>query len=631
MPPDLIFETYEAFELLIGSRTADGYPVTITRAPAGDAKGLCRLDPAHPDFQSTLAQLENEDLDETRLQNFGRCLFEALFDEEVGSVYRSSLGQVRGYEAGLRVRLRLEAPELGALPWEYLYDPEEDRFLAISPETPVVRYVPMRSATRPTAVTPPLRLLVVISNPGDIRDAQPLDVAQERSIIQAALRERVDQGLVQLRLLDRAVVAEMTQAMRNFRPHVFHFVGHGQFEADQAFLMLEDEDGCALPMGELAFREFFLGTSEARVAVLNACQTATTSSARPLAGLAPRILQRDLSAVVAMQYPILDHAALVFSREFYRSLALGYPVDAAVAEARKGIFLEVGGDVRDWGIPVLFLRAQDGQLFDIEALSEQIHLDLLKPEISRLAFEPETVLVPAGAFLMGSLDAEEIPDYEMPQHQVDLPAYRIGVYPVTNEQYAEFVKDADYAAPKKVGWFGKSPPKDKLDHPVVGVSWYDAGAYCRWLSDKTGRVYRLPAEAEWEKAARGTDGQIYPWGDEWDASRCNCSSTQTTPVTAYPSSQSPHGCYDMAGNVWEWTTTLWGSDWKSPDFSYPYQSDDGREDLKADETVHRLFRGGSFEDDVAKLRSAARRWYAPDHADKARGFRVALEIHAQAK
>jgi formylglycine-generating enzyme required for sulfatase activity len=614
---------YETFELLIGPKTTDGYPVTITRAPAGDAKGFCRLDPASPDFQGDLLRFENQDTDQEFLTHFGRRLFDELFSGEIASVFRDSLGQVRGQGVGLRVRLRLEPPELAALPWEYLYDTQADSCLAISPETPLVRYVPMRSATRPTAVTPPLRVLVVISNPSDL---PPLNVEQERGIIERALRERVDQGVIQLRLLEHSVVAEISQAMRDFRPHVFHFIGHGQFEDEEAYVLLEDDDGYALPMDERAFREFFLGVTEARVAVLNACQTATTSSAQPLAGLAPRILQRNLSAVVAMQYPLPDRAALVFSREFYRSLALGYPVDAAMAEARKGIFLEVGSDAHDWGIPVLFLRAQDGQLFDIQSLSDQVDLELLKPEIPHLPFEPETVLIPAGPFLMGSRADEDVPDNEKPQHEVDLPAYRIGKYPVTNEQYAEFVKQAKYPAPKKVGWFGKNPPRQELDHPVVGVSWYDAVAYCQWLSEKTGRTYRLPTEAEWEKAARGENGRIYPWGDEWEASGCNCASTQTTPVTAYPSGQSPYECYDMIGNVWEWTSTLWGSDWKNPDFSYPYQANDGRENLEADSAFHRVFRGGSFDDEVAQLRCSARRWYAPDNTDKARGFRVVLGI-----
>lgn len=361
---------YETFELLVSRKTADGYPVTITHAPAGDASGVCRLDPAADDLRAALRRLEADDTDEEFLVGFGRRLFDGLFAAEIAALFHASLGQARGQSKGLRVRLRIEPPELAALPWEYLYDAQEDCFLAISPETPLVRYVPMPHPSRPITVTPPLRVLVVISYP---RDAVPLDVEREKNIIEQALRDWVRQGLVQLRVLEHAVVAEISQAMRGFRPHVFHFIGHGQFRGDEAGVILEDEDGYARLVGERAFREFFLGLPDTRLAVLNACQTAITPSAKSLAGLAPRILQRHLAAVVAMQYPIPDSAALIFAQEFYRSLALGYPVDAAISEARKRIFLEasvgpgpgMGSGARDWGIPVLFLRAQDGRLFEV--------------------------------------------------------------------------------------------------------------------------------------------------------------------------------------------------------------------------------------------------------------------------
>jgi formylglycine-generating enzyme required for sulfatase activity len=257
---------------------------------------------------------------------------------------------------------------------------------------------------------------------------------------------------------------------------------------------------------------------------------------------------------------------------------------------------------------------------------EGIDLEELRPEIPPQPFEPETVLIPTGSFLMGSLPGENIPASELPQHEVDLAVYRIGKFPVTIAQYAEFVKQTKHPAPKKVGWFGPTPPKNKLDHPVVGTSWYDALAYCQWLEEQTGRAYRLPSEAEWEKAARGTDGRIFPWGDEWDAKRCNCANSETTPVAAFPAGQSPYGCYDMLGNVWEWTSTLWGQDWQESEFGYPYRRDDGREDLTVEATVYRLFRGGDFDDELTLLRCAARSWYAPDNVHKARGFRVVLEL-----
>ncbi|MBC7250860.1 MAG: CHAT domain-containing protein [Anaerolineae bacterium] len=358
---------YETFELLVGRKIADGYPVTITHAPAGDANGLCQLDPTADDLRAALDRIESGYTTERFLVSFGRRLFDGLFAAEITTLFRASLGQARGQGKGLRVRLRIEPPELATLPWEYLYDAGEDCFLAISPEMPLVRYVPMPHPSRPITVSPPLRVLVVISHP---RDTLPLDVEQEKSIIEQALRDWVHQGLVQLRFIERAVVAEISQAMRSFRPHVFHFIGHGQFRDDEAGVVLEDDDGYARWVGARAFREVFLGIPDTRLAVLNACQTAIIPSAKSLAGLAPRILQRHLAAVVAMQYPISDDAALIFSREFYRSLALGYPVDMAISEARKGIFLEMGGDVRDWGTPVLFLRAQDGRLFEVAKVEE---------------------------------------------------------------------------------------------------------------------------------------------------------------------------------------------------------------------------------------------------------------------
>jgi formylglycine-generating enzyme required for sulfatase activity len=262
-----------------------------------------------------------------------------------------------------------------------------------------------------------------------------------------------------------------------------------------------------------------------------------------------------------------------------------------------------------------------------------------KPHVPRRPFEPETVLVAAGAFLMGSdIDGAD----EAPQHQLQLPAYEIGKYPVTNREYAEFIKlDRQQEPPTKSRWFLREPPADKLDHPVTGVSWSEAKAYCDWLSEQTGqtRIYRLPTEAEWEKAARGTDGARFPWGNEWLDGRCNSNSNDTTPVLNrdaqpaarpyYPAGVSVYGCGDMIGNVQEWTSTLWGSDLKKGAFPYPYRSDDGREDLEADQHLHRVYRvqrGGAFRDSSAKLRCSARGTSSADSRSRWRGFRVVLEL-----
>ncbi len=269
---------------------------------------------------------------------------------------------------------------------------------------------------------------------------------------------------------------------------------------------------------------------------------------------------------------------------------------------------------------------------------EQLDLDQVKLETPRLPFEPETVLIPAGPFLMGASPTDAVPPEETPQHEVTLSAFQMGRYPITNAQYVEFIKrEKQQEPPKKTGWFLRKPPADKLDHPVVGVSWEDALAYCRWLSGQTGRIYRLPTEAEWEKAAswaeeQGSGGaggkRLYPWGDTWEVGCCNFGSDDTTPVMAFPSGISFYGCGDMLGNVQEWTSTLWGSDPKENMFPYPYRAGDGREEAKPVHLhrVYRVYRGGSFRDEPGKLRCSVRGNSDPESKIRWRGFRVVLDI-----
>ncbi|MCI0518808.1 MAG: SUMF1/EgtB/PvdO family nonheme iron enzyme, partial [Chloroflexi bacterium] len=193
-------------------------------------------------------------------------------------------------------------------------------------------------------------------------------------------------------------------------------------------------------------------------------------------------------------------------------------------------------------------------------------------QAARRFFEPEMARVPAGPFLMGSTQEQIVrlvkegmnenrASREAPQHTLELPEYWIGKYPVTNLEYQAFIKDGPHPPPR--GWDGASYPADEGDHPVVNVSWRDSVAYCAWLSAQTGKRYTLPSEAEWEKAARGADGRVYPWGDDFDKTRCNTREGghgDTSPVGRYsPRGDSPYGCADMSGNVWEWTRSLFGT------------------------------------------------------------------------
>ncbi|MBN1937350.1 MAG: formylglycine-generating enzyme family protein [Anaerolineae bacterium] len=269
---------------------------------------------------------------------------------------------------------------------------------------------------------------------------------------------------------------------------------------------------------------------------------------------------------------------------------------------------------------------------------------------SRNSFEPEMVYVPAGSFVMGTSDAQVqemlsrfawAREYqkkgwfarEQPQHELTLPAYEIGRYPVTNAQYAAFVAATNHNPPK---YWNDIHFSDELSgHPVVYVTWLDAMAYVKWLKAQTDKPYRLPTEAEWEKAARGDDGRLWPWGNEWNPECANWrpgDSGETTPVGQYSPAggDSPYGCADMAGNVWEWCSSLWGSDPDKPSFGYPFRSDDERENPEAG--GQRIVRGGGswYTNDPGLLRCAYRGGNIPYHGGIIFGFRVAKNSPAMA-
>ena len=246
------------------------------------------------------------------------------------------------------------------------------------------------------------------------------------------------------------------------------------------------------------------------------------------------------------------------------------------------------------------------------------------------------VAVPAGEFLMGSSESDKAAEAdERPHHKRYLPDYFIDRTPVTNAQFRRFIAANGYAkasywaeANAAGRWLGgsyidyddskRSQPLywdngkwNHEDQPVVGVSWYEALAYARWAGKE------LPTEAEWEKAARGPDGQIYPWGNDWDGTLANTKESglkKTTPVDHYsPRGDSPYGAADMAGNVLEWCSSIYQE--------YPYETNDGREDLAGGDDVGRVLRGGSWATDKDWARCARR--YRGDPGDwiSRRGFR----------
>ena len=237
------------------------------------------------------------------------------------------------------------------------------------------------------------------------------------------------------------------------------------------------------------------------------------------------------------------------------------------------------------------------------------------PKRARQEAPFEMVKVPRGPFLYGEEKMREVIDYD----------YWIDQYPVANEKYRSFILADGYgnqAYWSEEGWKWKTErnitvPKHwddaklkRADHPVVGVSYYEAEAYAKWAGK------RLPTEREWEKAARGEDGRVYPWGDQFDKSACNCNHSNslwkifssfvtigTTPVTRYPNGVSPYGCYDMAGNVWEWCADWWN-----------------------EKEEARVLRGGSWYNGPGNLRVSYRNWNGADYRNYGIGFRLAQDI-----
>lgn len=269
----------------------------------------------------------------------------------------------------------------------------------------------------------------------------------------------------------------------------------------------------------------------------------------------------------------------------------------------------------------------------------------------------ELVHIPAGEFLMGSVDNDEnAQPNEMPQHGVFLDDYFIGRYPVTVKQFGAFVEATNYVTTAEregsgracnhnswhdvVGadWEHPSGPNSdvsmKGNHPVTQVSWNDAVAFCRWATEVAGCRVQLPTEAQWEKAARGEDGREWPWGNRApNQKRCNFNTATkgTTPVGRYSAhlhpdlatqdGDSPYGCSDMAGNVWEWC-----ADWFDEETYQRQEDQENRDPLGPRKGKWRVIRGGAFDEDSDSLRCASRDGDDPSSRNDNSGFRVCVDL-----
>jgi hypothetical protein len=295
-------------------------------------------------------------------RQLGGRLFNALMVEEVRDLFRSARGVAENSRRGLRLTLCLsDTPELMDLPWEFLY--EKPRFLSQSIYSPVTRSLDLRDVPMPYPLRLPLNVLGLISSPNGFAT---LDVEQEKAKLAAALEPLRSQGVVTLEWLDTGTLKELDEAInRHQEIHVFHFIGHGGYDTrnQSGILVLENERGDPHEVSGEELGLLLQDERSLRLAVLNSCEGARSSHVDPFSGAAASLTHYGVPAVIGMQFEITDEAAIAFAGRLYDALARGFPVDAALGQARRSIFA-AGNDV-EFGTPVLFLRGKDARLFDV--------------------------------------------------------------------------------------------------------------------------------------------------------------------------------------------------------------------------------------------------------------------------
>ncbi|MDH3930882.1 MAG: CHAT domain-containing protein [Chromatiales bacterium] len=406
-PPESSGVRYRSVQLRFGGSGAGGYSISVPESPAGagdpdawslDAPGLenalwanarqiegsARRATGGVDVDALLPRPED-------VREAGKALYSALFDSALGGRLADSLRTIDPQRGeGVRFVINTtDAPELARLPWEFLYSPAKDDFLFSDRMKPVVRWLDVDEPLPSLAAERPLRLLIAVAAPGD---RPGLEVGEEIAHLDRALDELTASGAVRIERLQHATLESLDNALLKNRPHALHFIGHGDFSGDEGVLVLESD---AVPgtSDVIAGRQLAMllrnHLTSLRLVFLNSCMGATASRSDPFGGVAQSLIRRGIPAVVAMQFPIPDKAAVALSRHFYRYLASGQPVDAALNSARA--FLYARGYEVEWGAPALHMRTPDGRLFDMAPAT--VEEDKTGPQRAAVAEKPQP---PAG-------------------------------------------------------------------------------------------------------------------------------------------------------------------------------------------------------------------------------------------
>ena len=353
--------------LITGPRQGDGYRLQVTSSVLGECQGILRLPVDAPQMRGFLTPAPDAQNRGTNMTALGDALFQALLETEREEIYRQALALARATGRGLCCRLSIaQAPELEALPWEYLHDKREDIFLAASAETPFARCLSEADAAHPWPIDQPLRVLITVAAPKDAESRYGLPVSnseKEIETLRTSLRPLLEANLLKLEIVTHAVPAVIRQATIRFRPHVFHLLGHGVVRRNTEYALIEDETYRGRLANVRVLQEFFLDDEETKLTLLCPAEGATEASIQAFLGLARRLNRFGSRAAIAFQRPLPAKSRQKLIWEFYRALAPLNAADVALAEARRRLLMEIAGEEAAWSAPVLFLPSASGQLF----------------------------------------------------------------------------------------------------------------------------------------------------------------------------------------------------------------------------------------------------------------------------
>ena len=309
--------------------------------------------------RSLLVNIESLNSDLAQAKAVGELMRKRLFPPDIWALFTDAKSKAEDkHDRGLRIRLRIEPAEIGMLPWEYCFDKTMD-FLALDRKFPIVRYINQPFVSDDILAPRPARLLLVSAAPSDMDE---IDAEGEMERIYNELQPLVNLGEMEILSIPQLTLNRFQSELIRFRPHLLHFIGHGTFDLDkgQGALILERRNGKSHPISSHQLAILLKGT-DVKVMILNACETASHDDSNAFMGLAPALVRARIPAVIAMQFAMPDKTAAVFAQQIYHYLVMGLPLDRAITEARINLFSNEENIF--WAIPVLFMRAKDGVIW----------------------------------------------------------------------------------------------------------------------------------------------------------------------------------------------------------------------------------------------------------------------------